>query len=294
MYTKVNLFRTINNFKIFACIKEHTVQLSSLDDIDRNARHIFLSPHFDDVVYSCGGTLAVQVSNGLTPLVITVFGGIPPAGLEVSPFAFQIHLEMGTANQDAATIMANRRKEDANALEYLHANYLWLDYLDAIYRGSPPYYTSQQELIGGEVYSGDSAIDQELARTLVSLHERLPDAVWYAPLGVGRHVDHQIVTSAADRLVQHGANVKFYEDFPYVLQAGALEARLQELGGTLEPAYVEMSEMLPQRLEASDLYASQTVLNFGSRANMHKAMADYTHSIRPIKTVHLERYWTPR
>jgi len=270
------------------------VQLSSLNDIDRNARHIFLSPHFDDVVYSCGGTLAVQVSNGLTPLVITVFGGIPPAGLQVSPFAFQIHSEMGAANQDAATLVANRRKEDANALEYLHANYIRLDYLDAIYRGSPPYYTSQQELIGGDVHPGDRAIDQELAQTLASLHERLPDAVWYAPLGIGRHVDHQIVASAADRLIQRGGNVKFYEDFPYVLQAGALEARLQELGGTLEPAYVEMSEMLPQRLEASELYASQIVLNFGSRANMLKVMRDYTHSIRPIKTVHLERYWTPR
>jgi len=270
------------------------VQLSSVNAITRSARHIFLSPHFDDVVYSCGGTLAVQVSNGLTPLVITVFGGIPPAGLEVSPFAFQIHREMGAANQDAATIVSNRRKEEANALEYLHANYLWLDYLDAIYRGTPPYYTSQQELIDGDVHPGDMSIDKELAQTLVSLHERLPDTVWYAPLGVGRHVDHQIVASAADRLIQRGATVKFYEDFPYILQEGALEARLQELGGTLEPAYVEMSEMLPQRLEASDMYPSQIVLNFGSRANMRKTMEDYTHGIRPTKTVHLERFWMPR
>ena len=275
-------------------IRSAPLQLTSFANITTSSRHIFLSPHFDDIVYSCGGTLAVQVSNGLHPLVITVFGGIPPHGLELSPFALQTHREMGVSNLDAATVVASRRKEDANALEFLHADYLWLDYLDAIYRGTPPYYTSQQELIGGDVHPGDRAIDQELAQTLASLHERLPDTVWYAPLGIGRHVDHQIVASAADRLLQRGANVKFYEDFPYVLQAGTLETRLQELGDTLEPAYVEMSEMLPQRLEASDLYASQTVLNFGSRANMHKAMADYTHSIRPIKTVHLERYWTPR
>lgn len=270
------------------------MQLSSMNDINRNSRHIFLSPHLDDVVYSCGGTLAVQVSNGLTPLVITVFGGIPSAGLEVSPFAFDIHRKMGAANQDVATIVTNRRQEDATALEYLHANYIWLDYLDAIYRGNPPYYTSQEALIGGDVYPADISIERELAQTLLSLHQRLPDTVWYAPLGIGRYVDHQIVASAADRLIEQGANVKFYEDFTYALQTGALEARLQELGGTLEPAYVEMSEMLPQRIEASGMYVTQIQLNFGSRANMRKVMEDYTHSIRPVKTVHLERYWMPR
>jgi hypothetical protein len=118
--------------------------------------------------------------------------------------------------------------------------------------------------------------------------------VWYAPLGIGRHVDHQIVASAADRLIEQGANVKFYEDFTYALNRGALEARLHELGDTLEPAYVEMSEMLPQRIEASGMYVTQIQLNFGSSANMRKVMEDYTHSIRPVKTVHLERYWMPR
>ncbi len=33
------------------------MQLKSFDDITTRYRHIFLSPHFDDVVYSCGGTV---------------------------------------------------------------------------------------------------------------------------------------------------------------------------------------------------------------------------------------------
>ena len=98
----------------------------------------------------------------------------------------------------------------------------------------------------------------------------------------------------ADRLVQRGAKVYFYEDFPYVLKEGAREARLQELGGAFELALVEMSEMLSLRIEAAGIYASQVAANFGDRASMQKAMQNYTHSIRPIETVHLERYWTPR
>jgi LmbE family N-acetylglucosaminyl deacetylase len=270
------------------------LQYSSLKDITRSSRHIFLSPHFDDIVYSCGGTLAVQVSNGLHPLVITVFGGIPVQGRRLSDFASRIQKEMGSGNLDPAAVVTGRRQEDANALDYLHADYLWLDYLDAIYRGEPPYYTDDNQLMGAEVHFADINLDRQLAQDLVALHERLPDTVWYAPLGVGQHVDHQIVASAADRLVQRGANVKFYEDFPYVLEVDALEKRLRQLGEALEPAYVEMSEMLPQRIEAADLYASQTELNFGSQAKMHQAMNDYTYSIRSVHTVHLERFWTPR
>jgi LmbE family N-acetylglucosaminyl deacetylase len=269
------------------------LQLKSYDEITRGHRHIFLSPHLDDVVYSCGGTLGVQVSTGLRPLVITVFAGVPSLTLELSPLAAEVHRDMGF-RQNAQIALTTRREEDARALNYLNVDYLWLDYLDAIYRGTPAYYTQKRQLIGGEVHPGDLWIDRELAQNLVALHDRLPDAVWYAPLGVGRHVDHQIVSSAIDRLIQRGANVKLYEDFPYVLKESALEVRLNEFGGTLEPALVEMSEMLHLRQEASEMYASQIQLNFDGKASMFKSMDDYTHGIRPVQTVRLERYWTAR
>jgi LmbE family N-acetylglucosaminyl deacetylase len=267
------------------------LQLTNVNDIQRLHRHIFLSPHFDDVVYSCGGTLGVQVYTGMRPLVVTVFGGIPAGPVELSPLALENHRQMGF-RQDIETVVKARRQEDARALNYLQADYLWLDYPDAIYRGSPPYYTSREQLIGGDVHPGDLWIDRELAQNLVALQERLPDAVWYAPLGVGGHVDHQLVCSAIDRLIQRGANVKLYEDFPYVLQEQALQERLKFFGNTLEPALVEMSEMLPLRQEASAMYASQIELNFENKAAMLKSIATYTHSIRPVQTIHLERYWT--
>ena len=146
--------------------------------------------------------------------------------------------------------------------------------------------------MGGDVNPADLAIDRQLAQELVALHERLPDTAWYAPLGIGRHVDHQLVCSSVDRLVQRGANVYFYEEMPYALQAGALDARLTELGGTYEPKLVEMSEFMALRLEASDMYASRIRPDFGDAATMHRSIEQYTHNIRPVETVHLERYWT--
>ncbi|HET8846425.1 MAG TPA: PIG-L family deacetylase [Ktedonobacteraceae bacterium] len=266
------------------------MQLKSLDDITTSHRHIFLSPHFDDAVYSCGGTLGVQVSVGLRPLVITVFGGASQQ-TTLNSFALDVHRKMGFS-QDVSAVIKTRRQEDAAALDYLGVDYFWLDYPDAIYRG---HYTQENQLIGGEVHPSDRWIDEELAEILVSLCQRLPDAVWYAPLGVGRHVDHQIVASAADRLTQLGSKVNLYEDFPYVArQKGALVERLEEFGNLLEPGLVEMSEMLRLRQEAAAKYASQTALNFEDEKSMFQSMQSYTHSIRPVETVHLERYWSAR
>lgn len=271
------------------------MQLTSFDDISRKHRHIFLAPHLDDVVYSCGGTLGVQASCGLRPLVITVFAGIPSPTLTRSPFATSVEHSMQWKPAPGVTnLVEARRKEDAAAFDLLQADYLWLNYFDAIYRGNPAYYTRNEQLIGGNVHSQDMGIEKELAENLLALQQRLPDVVWYAPLAIGRHVDHQIVCSAADQLAQRGAKVYFYEDFPYVLREGARDARLKELGGQLEPNLVEMSEMLPLRIEASELYASQISVNFDSKAAMHEAMKKYTHGIRPVETVCLEAYWTNR
>jgi LmbE family N-acetylglucosaminyl deacetylase len=269
------------------------LQLKRIDEITIDHRHIFLSPHFDDVVYSCGGTLGVQVSVGLRPLVITVCGGVPEHTV-LSAFAMDTHRKMGFS-QDIKTAVQARRQEDAGAMDLLGVDYLWLDYPDAIYRGTPAYYPRESQLIGGKVHAGDRWIDEELAELLVSLHQRLPDTVWYAPLGIGRHVDHQIVCSAVDRLTRLGAKVNLYEDFPYVVRSQqALIERLGELGNTLEPGLVEMSEMLHLRQKAAAKYASQTVVNFGEESTLFKTIESYTHSIRPVETVHLERYWTAR
>lgn len=269
------------------------MQLKHLDEITTDHRHIFLAPHFDDAVYSCGGTLAVQASVGLRPLVITVCAGVPDHAI-LSSFAMDVHRRMGFS-QDVKTAIQARRQEDAAAMEMLGVDYLWLDYSDAIYRGIPAYYPRESMLIGGEVHAGDRWIDEELAQLLVGLRQRLPDTVWYAPLGVGRHVDHQIVCSAADRLTRLGARVNLYEDFPYVAQRqDALAARLEELGNDMEPGLVEMSEMLHLRQNASAQYASQTAVHFGEQGALFQAIESYTHSIRPVATVHLERYWMAR
>jgi LmbE family N-acetylglucosaminyl deacetylase len=227
--------------------------------------------------------------------VITIFGGLPPAHTNLSEFALQHHRRWGAdLAKEPSHMVEVRRQEDAAALDYLQADYLWLDFLEAIYRGNPAQYTSEEQIIGGDIHPADQIIDRQLAKILLDLQARLPDTVWYAPLGIGRHVDHQLACSAADRLVQRGAKVYFYEDFPYVTRNSALQIRKEELGTNFEPNFVEMSEYLPVRQEAAAAYTSQIRNNFSNKDAMFQLIDRYSHNIRPVETVRLERYWVTR
>lgn len=265
------------------------MQLASLDQVNPQYRHIYLQPHFDDVALSCGGTIALQRATGQRILVVSVFGGLPKSA-QLSPFAASTHQKMGIG-PNAAEAVHQRRAEEAAAADVLRADTLILDFPDAIYRGSPALYTSEDALFGN-VNAADLALDEELAGVLMQLHERAPLAVIYAPLGVGHHVDHQLLCSAADRLAQRKLAVKFYEDFPYVAQPGALETRQKELSIPMEPELVEVSGMVRTKEETVAQYSSQIPQLFGTQEAMRQALRGYSSSLRrSYPGIELERYW---
>src|SRR5947209_4722916 len=100
------------------------MQLTSVDDITNQYRHIYLQPHFDDAILSSGGTIALQVATGQKALVVTVFGGMPPATTSYSAFAMQA-LQRDGLGSDVAAATAKRRAEDQAAVESLGADVLW-------------------------------------------------------------------------------------------------------------------------------------------------------------------------
>jgi LmbE family N-acetylglucosaminyl deacetylase len=266
------------------------MRLDSLDQINQDYRHIYLQPHFDDAALSCGGAIKQQTATGQKTLVITIFGGLPPRDMAVSQFALATHARMSlpASASDAVSI---RREEDQEAASLLGAETLWLDYYDAIYRGSPAYYQSNDALFGA-VASGDTQLDAELGKLVEGVAARAPLAAIYAPLGVGHHVDHQLVCSAADRLAQRKVNVKFYEDFPYVTHAGALEARQRELTIPMEFEMAEISGQIRDKEEAIALYHSQVPQLFGTEDAMRQTLRAYSGSLRrAYPGIVIERYW---
>lgn len=184
---------------------------------------IFLSPHLDDAVYSCGGLIRDLVDAGERVAVWTVFAGDPPDG-PLSAFARSLHERWGLGREAAAL----RRAEDRRACGIVGAAHLHFDRPDCIYRRDPE--------TGKPLYEGDAAIFGAVAQAELP---RLPRALaqeWgellpagarvVCPLGLGAHVDHKIVRSAAEGL---GRRLWYYADVPYAFsREGEIEGLLPE------------------------------------------------------------------
>ena len=232
--------------------------------------HIYLSPHLDDAVLSCGGAIHRQTSSGEFVQAITVFAG-EAQDRPLSPFALEQHDYWGNPPQP----MALRRAEDAAALALLGAEARHLAYLDAVYRstdGGQPLYADVEALLG----SVDPAdrLGQEGTDALVDLMDDMISSAGqsavYAPLGVGSHVDHQIVHCVGRRLLARGYRVAFYEDYPYAERAQAVESALaRAAGGGWQTETVPLgADDLVAKVAALSYYHTQMTVLFGGTGAM--------------------------
>jgi LmbE family N-acetylglucosaminyl deacetylase len=259
------------------------MQLDDLRQIHDGYDHIYLSPHLDDAALSCGGAIARHASDGARVLVVTLCTAVPPPGARLSKFAQDHHLMWGFAPEQA---MAERRREDDLALEQLDADFYRADLLDAIYR-MPEAYVDNDTLFGTP--APDDPLLDSARQLIAALHRRSVQATFYAPLGVGNHVDHQIVHAAAYE--RAGAAAAFYEDFPYVLRPGALEQRMRALGLRLVASTIDIDATLTRKIGAIGAYASQLGSLFEEPSAMARIVADYAEMLRPEAGTYGERVW---
>lgn len=160
-------------------------------------RTCIVSPHLDDALLSCGVLIQRRRALGDEVLVLNVF----------------------TAGAGAA----ERRAEDERATARLGAEAVYLDELDAPDRDAA--FRSVRALVFGD--ADDLVVGRVERRVREVLAARAID-VAYFPLAVGTHVDHRVAHAVGRRIDDR--SVRFYEDRPYVLWQGALQARMRELG----------------------------------------------------------------
>ena len=254
--------------------------------------HRFLSPHYDDIALSCGGTVALLTGAGLAPEIVVIFGHQPDSAVPLSPFAVTMHEGWGLS---ASEVIASRRGEEAAAALALGATSSSLPFLDAIYRGR--HYESDEQLFG-ETVPAEASLPPAIISALQL--DAPPDerVRMYAPLAVGGHVDHRHGFAAGVALARAGWNVWFYEDLPYALNAGAIEARLTALAGEapVEPvATIDIKATWAPKLAAILAYPSQlsTVFRYvgagSSRDEIDQVMRAYATQVGG--GVPAERFW---
>ena len=259
----------------------------------RPERHLFLSPHYDDVPLSAGATVRLLADCGLRPETLVVFGSEPDRVHPLSAFAEAMHEQWGlTANE----VIASRQAEEAAAAAVLGAQTRVLPFRDAIYRGD--YYLSNDDLFGSPATEEASLPAAIVASLDLAASPDVTTRI-YAPLGVGKHVDHQIVHLAAQELARSGWDVWFYEDIPYALKPGALDARLAEIraNAQLEPvARIAAQSTWDQKIDAILRYPSQLETVFlqyvgvgTTRQEISAALSAY--ATRAGDGVMVERFW---
>lgn len=157
-----------------------------------------VSPHLDDALLSCGVLIQRRRALGDEVLILNVF----------------------TAGARAA----ERRAEDVRATARLGADAEYLGELDAPDRDAA--FQSVQALVFGALDAGELVDRIERGvREVLAAHAI---DVAYFPLAVGTHIDHRVAHAVGRRIDDRAA--RFYEDRPYVLWPGALQARMRELG----------------------------------------------------------------
>ena len=247
---------------------------------------IFLSPHYDDVVLSCGGTVAALVAAECQPLMVTIFGGETPEEL-VGDFARWKHHRWGYESADA--VLTVRRDEDAAAAAILDCRTRWLGYFDAIYRGER--YAADGELFG-HLNAIEAGLVPLIADEILSLPEWEAGTTVYVPLAIGGHVDHQITFATGQLLASRGITVFAYEDCPYAIHSPqGVAPRLAALAGQIGPAaFVAIEGTLDRRIAAITAYTTQVPVIFRFTTDMPGAVTTHARNTGgPLGAA--ERYW---
>jgi LmbE family N-acetylglucosaminyl deacetylase len=256
-------------------------------------KHIYLAPHLDDAVLSCGGAIHRRTTAGNTVVIITIFAGEPDSHL--SDLALEQHTYWG----DPPRPMALRRAEDAAALTLLNAQARHMDYLDAVFRKDADgnWLYADANALFGDVHAADPmALDGGKALAdrldgLILLEE--PSAV-YAPLGAGHHVDHQIVHAVARDLLTRGHRLAFYEDYPYSEQPGRWEAAIAAAGAeewSVEAISLDAAD-LTAKVSAVSYYRTQLNILFGGAEAMPSRI--WSFAATRSKGSLAERLWWPK
>lgn len=236
---------------------------------------LFLSPHLDDAVFSCGGTAARLSRCGWRVVVVTAFtASVPDPG----GFALACQTDKGIPPQ--TDYMALRRAEDARSVRIAGGRPLWLDLLEAPHRG----YESADELFAG-VVAGDT-VHEELLRSLGEIMRRLSPRLVFSPQAVGGHVDHLQVLRAVLGLRQTHPELKgrllYYRDTPYAVR------KAPECFGANNPAHLDADSLgefgvgvgyaLKIKLNACAAYSTQLGFQFGGESRMRSSLGNFAET----------------
>ncbi len=250
---------------------------------------LFVSPHFDDVAFSCGGLVCRHLDRGERATVVTVFGGAPGEG--VVPFDPSLVAAVPAASPDPAVALRQlwslRVEEDRAAMRVLGSAWSHEGFPEAAFR---PEVTGWREIWRAPSLASRPWVDAIVARLAASISA---ETIVYAPLAVGSHIDHAMCFLAASALRRRGVRILYYEDVPYATRAGALDRRIADLEDDLVASTIDVTPHLTRRIEAASCYRSQVVGAFGGADRVASTLTAFASARAVAPATFAERVWEP-
>lgn len=222
---------------------------------------LFLSPHLDDVAFSCGGLMAQLADAGWRSVMATAFTA---SVLPVTGFALACQLDKGLGPE--IDYMALRRDEDRAAAVILGVSDLrWLDLPEAPHRG----YGTAPELFGA--IRPDDDVWRPLAEQIAALVDEMQPDLVFAPQGLGNHVDHRQMIRAVSQIAPQ--RLAFYRDTPYAIRNPNAVLNVEASG--MHERVLGITEGLQRKIDASCAYDSQIGFQFGGPAALAAALSEF-------------------
>lgn len=170
---------------------------------------IFVSPHLDDALLSCGALIHYLAPQ--TPVVIvTAFTESHDRPKNLSTWNF---LRL-SGYKSAADLFAQRRQEDIDIATGLGAKAIHLGFTDSLYRLKPnshfiyPFFS--WALKRGKISVSDYPLIEQIAVKVKSLCTK--NTVIFGPAAIGNHMDHLLVRKVCD---EYFPQTIYWSDFPY-------------------------------------------------------------------------------
>ena len=203
--------------------------------VARMLTSVVLSPHMDDAVFSIGGTIGNLIIRKERVVVYNVFSVtsyVQNPKLRIAPFATTMRYGEEIV---ASILMRYNRRFFPFEDNYMRKN------------ANPAIVTSR--------------VEKSIQKNL-----NLDNPVRvFAPLGVGNHTDHKLLSETAMKLVENRTirwdQLLLYEDLPYSAKPNAVEKGIQsfqnKFGVKLQPSLVDVSAQFTLKMVVSGVYRSQ-------------------------------------
>ena len=213
---------------------------------------LFLSPHLDDVAFSCAGVLLRLIAAGWSTTVVTCFTASVP-----HPQGFALSTQLDKGLPATVDYLALRRAEDQAFAATVGAEIHHLPFAEAPHRG----YQSAADLFHG--IHEDDYIHLDLMAALGALLTAYRPTFIFAPQGLGQHVDHLQVMRALTS-IHVPCPIAWYRDLPYAIRHPHAATSITEP----EHAVSLPASILAQKIVACAAYPTQVPFQFGSAAAM--------------------------